>query len=105
MANVVVEDPDVGKMVGLDRRQQLGDAIDEGLGADEADAGSGGRLAAARCSPPPKPISSSTASAGGSNRESRRGKPRVVAGDLELGQQIDHDAPGAGAKGVPMRRP
>jgi hypothetical protein len=90
MANVVVEDPDVGKMVGLDRRQQLGDAIDEGLGADEADAGSGGRLGSEMLAAAEADLELDRLGRW-IEQESRRGKPRVVAGDLELGQQIDHE--------------
>jgi hypothetical protein len=54
-------DPHVVEAMVFDGDQQLGDAVDIGLAADEAD----GRWAAAcqaRCSPPPKPISSQTSS-------------------------------------------
>ena len=52
------------KPLVLDGAQQLGDAVDERLDAQKADIADGAAACAARCSPPPKPISSQSARGG-----------------------------------------
>ena len=54
---------DVGESPRLDQRQRLGHAVDERFAADEAQRGPA-RASAAKCSPPPKPISRPTSSSG-----------------------------------------
>ena len=100
-ARVAGANPDVGELLLVDRRQQLGDAVDEGLAADEADvrlfARPGGQmLAAAEADLEPE-------FAGANGRTGSRPRARPV--DLEPRQQFGHEPRVIGAQRLALAAP
>ena len=55
--DVIAQDPDIGELPPFHLAQQGDHAVNERLGADQSDIGVAAACAA-KCSPPPKPISS-----------------------------------------------